>query len=221
LEGQATKVRKLSDDYENATPRDAPPARRAATARHFGLTREALKVLQQADPKDRDVNSVLMMAQLFLMVGEAENARDVLQAAFTAIEQAPPQLQLPVHAMIVQAAAALGDYPTAIDHCDAMLALTGPATARAAAGVLANLVFPDAAPIQPLMRISTIPAWMSDLSLVVQASREVTDWTVRKGMLALEGGDVPLARRHLTEGARGRFPTETRGLAQHWLELWR
>ena len=38
---------------------------------------------------------------------------------------------------------------------------------------------------------------------------------------ALEGGDMPLARRQLTEGARGRFPTETRGLAQHWLELWR
>jgi hypothetical protein len=221
LEGQGNRVRKLSDDYENATPRDAPPARRAATARHFGLTREALKVLQQADPKDRDVNSVLMMAQLFLLVGEAENARDLLQVAFPAVEQAPPQLQLPVHALIVQAAAALGDYPTAIDHCDAMLALTGPATARATAGVLSNLVFPDAAPIQPLMRISTIPAWMSDLSLVVQSSREVTDWTVRKGMLALEGGDVPLARRQLTEGARGRFPTETRTLAQHWLELWR
>ena len=77
LERLADKVRKASDDYENAA-HNAKPAKRAAIACHFGLAREALKILREADPKDRDLGSVLMLANLLLLTGEAEDARDLL-----------------------------------------------------------------------------------------------------------------------------------------------
>ena len=48
------------------------------------------------------------------------------------------------------------------------------------------------------------------------------DWLVRQGVLALEQGDVALARRRLTEAvgpAGPRVPFENRALARNWLEV--
>ncbi len=237
LEQQAAKVRKRSDDYENATPREASPKQRAGNACRFGLVREALNVLQKAG-KELDAESILMMANLFLLTGEAENARDLLQSAFDPVERLPPDKQLYVHFLSVQAAAALGNYPVAIDHCDAVQVQAQRPAAHWSAQVLADLVFPDIGPGNPLTRVATMPAWgglwregrplainntrlMGALFPAAQSVRDFNDWTVRQGILALEAGEIPLARRQLTDGARGWPPTDARLLAQHWLELWR
>ena len=79
----------------------------------------------------------------------------------------------------------------------------------------------DASADHAWMLAGTFPVWAFDLASLASNLSQQTDWTVRKGVLALEAGDVSLARREFASAARSRSSTESRTLAQRWLELWR
>jgi hypothetical protein len=142
-----------------------------------------------------------------------------------------------------QAAAAVGDYAAAVDHAAAFRPLlTGlPQLARALGEGIADMILPDA-PAHPLTRLLTLPRWggvserqlaainnrpiVADLMQIqgtVQDMQQYGDWLVREAMLALEAGDVALARRRLTDAvgpAAPRLTFRDRALAQSWLALW-
>jgi hypothetical protein len=237
LETDRTDVHRRRDDWEiSAGNRPAP--QRAAEACRLGLAAAALQALREAPPSEMVVGPVLMYASLSLLAGDAETARDLLaQVEGAGLTQLSPQQRQYVHMTAVQAAAALGDYRGAVEQTDALLDGLGPPTGLWAAQVLSDLVLADLLPDHPLSRVLTMPQWgglwrqgqpylvnnvptVGDVATLYSINRERATWQVRQGLLALEAGDVALARRRLAQGAASPSRTAERTLALGWLELW-
>jgi tetratricopeptide (TPR) repeat protein len=241
LEGLSDEVRKRRDNFEIRFGNSTPAERADAAYRQYGLVREALAILQTADKLDAGAG--LLLANLFLLTGETENARDVLQSpALSSVEgfpaEARPQAQLQIQILNVQVAAALGDYQSAIDHAETILDMTQPSAGPLAVRLIADLVLPDMCPANPLTRVGTMPAWaglrqqgrpaavngvlfFGDLLPVAQVVRQYADWSTRQGLLNLECGDIPSARQRFGDAAKSPMPSDARTLALRWLELWR
>jgi hypothetical protein len=229
LEQLQAKLRENRDNWENATG-NQPPVRRAAIACQYGLAGEALKVIRDADPKDLNAGAILMGAKLYLLSGDAQTARDwIRQIEALGEEPFPFDFRMELHTVAVQAAAALGDYRSAIEQVDKLLALFEMPARLAAARVVADLILPDAAPAHPLSRAVTLPLWggivrqgqlaLGQLALAQAFSSQQQDWLILQGLLALEGGDIPLARQRLTEATRSRLLSVNKHLAALWLDL--
>jgi hypothetical protein len=227
-------VSKRRDEVENAT-RGKPPRSRAEFACGAGLAREALNTLRDAAPAELDTPAAVLFAHLMLIAGESENAWVLLsQMAQGPSDRFPVVLRHHVDTLAVQAAAAVGDYPAAIERCDALLEMTRRQTAQESAHLLGNLIFAEAAP-SPLATGLMLPAWgglwkqdqvtvinnfplLGDLPAFAQFRGQATDWLARQGMLALEAGNATLARRRFGEAAVG--GGADRDLARRWLESW-
>jgi hypothetical protein len=227
LEQLRQDVRRRSDSYENAAGKYPPPAR-AAIALQFGLAREALNVLRNAEPAEMNPPAIELMLHLLLLAGEADSARELLQSqALNPVTQLPFDMQLRIHALHVRTAAALGDYANGIEHSADMLRMfprvlqgvAGPSLA-AAVGLL---VQPDSSPAYPLTRVTTFPSWGGGLLSITGMVQQNADDLVQQGMLLLEQGEPAKAKDRLNRavnppvGPRVNF--RTRPLAQHWLEL--
>jgi hypothetical protein len=226
-------VGKSRDEVENAA-RNQPSRRRAEIACHYGLAREALNTLRDAPPNEMDVGSVLMYAHLLLVAGDAENSWGLLYTALGSPERFPISFRVAVDRLAVQAAAAAGDTQGAIDRCNALLEVAHQQSDQEVARLAANLVFAGAGP-SPFTPGLLLPAWgglwrqekvaminnmplLGDVQLFVEFRVQATDWLARQGILALESGNIPLARRRLTEAAAG--VGGDRDLARRWLEAW-
>jgi hypothetical protein len=248
VEQMRKRVQELRDDYENRAygqgNQQITPLIRAVIAVERGLIREALAVLQAIEPNNRDIGSVQLQASLLLFAGEPDEARSLLDQV--PIDQIMPGAQLQFRLLSVQAAAAVGDYPGAIEHASALMTLLPgqPDVGRAAADVVAHLLLPDASPGHPLARVLTLPRWGGvwgpdgqpaalngrqlpidwlQLNSSVQGLQDYGDWVVRQGVVALEGGDAALARQRFTEAVGPSAPPlvfKNRALARSWLELW-
>jgi hypothetical protein len=227
LEQLRAKVRKNLDNWENGAANLTPP-QRAAFACRYGLAREALKTLRAASA-ELDPGSALLMANLALMAGETEDARGwLIQIENLPMDRAPPEFRFRLHMFSVQAAAALGDYRGALEQSEAALDLLTPPPLQLSRAI-ANLMSPD--PALPLARAVTMPLWgglwradqvptmIGDLNQLSDLVRARGDWRVLQGMLALEEGDIPLARKRLSQEAKSRVPFGSRALAQRWIEL--
>src|SRR5439155_1624815 len=71
-----------------------PPPRRARYASQFGLVREAIKALREADPGQLDAQAVQHLLHLLLLAGEAEAARAALkEPSLNPVTVLPPPLQ--------------------------------------------------------------------------------------------------------------------------------
>jgi hypothetical protein len=237
LEQLRTRVSENRDNWENR-PKDQRPGRRALEACNYGLAREALIVLTTADAKDLDPGAALLAANLFLLVGEAESARDwITQMEAQDLGKASTEFRLHLHTLAVDAAAALGQYRSAIKEVDEVLdLLDAPAQSAArtaVAQVVAQLILPGGP--QPLTQASCLPLWGGAVAPGRQPvagalfplhafARQQEEWLFKQGMLALEAGDIPLAKRRLDEVAKGPplfpAPAAARQLARHWTELW-
>jgi hypothetical protein len=175
---------------------------------------------------------VLRYASLALLAGDAETAHDLLaQVEAAGMSQLPPDQRQYVHGTAAQADAALGDYRAAVEQIDALIDGLAPPTGLGAVQVLAHLVLPDVSPDHPLSRVLTMPLWggfwrqgqplnPGDVANLYSVNRVRTTWQVRQGLLALEAGDVALARRRLKQGAASPGRTTERALAVGWLDLW-
>jgi hypothetical protein len=231
LAGLQNRVRQNRDNWENRAG-NKPPLERAKDAVQYGLASEALTVLRTADAKDLSAEAVLIMSNLALLAGEAETARDWLgQLAGNGL----PELRPSLDPLVVQADAALGDYRPAIEHADDMIGLLESPLRTAAANVVLDLVFLDAPP-HPLTRAVTMPLWgglwrqgrpavirntplTGAVIPLLSFGGQRGDWLVLEGMLALESGDIPLARQRFTEALDLRFNFGSRDLAARWLEI--
>jgi hypothetical protein len=230
LEQLQAKVSENRNNWE-LRPKDVSPAQRAAEACRYGLPREALNVLTTADAKQLDPGAIIFTANLLLLAGETESARELLGNIRTAPEivRATLEFRLHLQTLTVDAAVSLGDYRTGIEQCDDVLELLDSPAQLAAARLVAHLIAPGGS--QPLAQVVTFPFWggvmirgqqplAGDLVQAVGIVRQQNDWLVRQGVIALEAGDIPLARRRLGEMAASRLPFGNRPLAQRWTELW-
>jgi hypothetical protein len=233
MEQMRQDVQKRRDSYETAAGKYPPPAR-AAIALQYGLPREALSVLRNADPAEMTAQSVELLLHLLLLAGEAEAAHNLLQEeALNPLTRLPFDDQMRIRTVQVQTAAALGDYTAGIDAlADSLRAfprLAGPALS----GALQALVVPDVSPMHPLARVATAPSWAGvwpregqpwpgDLLAVAGVLQQNAEEQVRQAMLALEQGDPALAKRRFVQalnpvGPRVNF--RSRILAMRWLGL--
>jgi hypothetical protein len=243
LEELQADVHRRTDEYENRASKYPPPIR-ARIACQFGLAKEGLAVLQAAEPGTLDTPAIVLMANLLLLTGQAEDARELLQPIH--LEEVQGELQRQLRFLNVQTAAALGDYDTAIEQAAAMLPIfpRPPDAERAAIQVLQNLYFADMGPAHPLTRALTMPLWgglwQADGQPVVVGRRALFgdfmildstilglkhygDWLVRQGLLALEQGDPALSHQRFIEAvgpAAPRLWFDDRPLAIAWLEVW-
>src|SRR5262249_1895169 len=151
-------LQKRRDDYENAAA-GKPPAYRTAEAIKYGLAREALAVLQGVDRGELDIAALELMAAPQPLAGGAGRARRLLAGG--PADQGPPPFLMQFRLLATQANAAVGDYPTAIDHATALMKLLPlvPDVERALMELVADLFVPDADPGHPLTRAATMPRW--------------------------------------------------------------
>jgi hypothetical protein len=231
LEEWRRDVKRRSDEYENRSSKE-PPGRRAEIAAAFGLPREALTVLQKADPKDLAPVNIELMLHLLLLVGEAEVAHTILSgSAFNPITVLPDDLRPRFRVLSFRTAAALGDSTAAIDALGPEIQNPAALIAPPLAGTLQWLVFPDLGQ-SPLTRPITSPFWLgvfpknqpAALGSLLQfqfAVQQYADTAVRIALLALEQGDIPLAIRRFQQALQvgGAFPFSLRSQAFRWLDL--
>ena len=159
------------------------------------------------------------MAHLAVLAGEAPNAREWLNdVGGPGLERIPPQLRPSVLPLMVQIDAAVGDYRAAVEHADEVLVLLEGPTRTTASSLAAELILP-VAPTFPLTRAARVPIWGNMWRQGWSMAAQRGDWLVLQGVLALEGGEAPLARQRLIEAMALRFDFGGRRLAGRWLEV--
>lgn len=231
LDALKAEVKRRSDEYETRAAK-MRVSERADLAARFGLPREALHVLGNADPKELTAQSIAVMLHLMLLTGDAADARTILQGpSFNPITVLPPELQPAFRALSLNTAVALGDTSAAIEMMDHVLKNQPQSLGRPLAGTLQWLVFPDLG-LSPLTRGISTPMWFGmfskngpnttgqllDLQMAIQ---HYCNNFVRQGLLAVESGDIPLAKNrfHRALEVAGNSPFELRGPAVRWLEF--
>lgn len=238
-----SKLQAARDECENASK--LPLVQRLTVAISNGLVREAVTMLRNSDPNERDLGAVLTLVDLLLFEGEAEDAHDILQSdALKSIDQLPDAVKSQATAQIrslkFRTAACLGDYATGIVEANELVKLHEHLGADAIAGVLADLVMADINPMHPLTRALTLPSWaglrekngqpavvnrralLGSFVPMIQNEMQLGDVLVRRGLLALEAGDIQTARQSFERAAGPSGPRvffSDRGLAYLWLEL--
>jgi tetratricopeptide (TPR) repeat protein len=230
LEALRAEVKRRSDEYETRAAK-MNPGERAELAARFGLPREALNVLRNANPQELRGPNIVLMLHLLLLAGEAGDARAILQGpGFNPITSLPPELQPAFRALALQTAVAIGDNASAIEMLERALENQPQSLGPPLAGTLQWMVFPDLG-TSPLTRGITTPLWFGlfsktggtrgqllELQLAIQ---HYCNNYVRLGLLAVQQGDIAKAkqsfRRSLDIGRNSLF--ELRGTALRWLEL--
>jgi hypothetical protein len=224
-------VKHRSDEYETRAAKLAS-GKRAELAVQFGLPREALTVLRNADPKDLSMSNVELLLHLLLLVGDAADASMVLHgSSFNPITVLPPDLQPRFRALQVRTAAALGDMPAAMEAFAPIIENQPASFAPPLIGTLQWLVFPDLG-LSPLTRGITTPLWFGmfpkggqpspgQLLQTQNAVQHYCNNIVRQGLFALEYSDLPFAKPRFRRSLEiaGSFPFVLRGTAIDWLSL--
>lgn len=234
LEALRREVKRRSDEYENRAAK-APPADRARIAAAFGLPREALNVLRAAKPAELTPPGVELMLNLLVLDGRADEAYSALQSpAFHPVTVLPAELQPAIRTLNLKSAVALGDARPAIEILDGAIKNGQNSIAPMLAATLQSLVFPDLG-ASPFTRAANSIAWggywvkpqqalwQGDLIALNMAVQAYGDLIVQQGLLALEIGDIPLARRRFQQAldTMGRLSFPLRAQASRWLDLFK
>lgn len=232
LEALRREVRRRSDTYENRAAK-APPSERARMAAEFGLAREALNVLRAASPAELTPLGVELMLNLLILDGRADEAFSALQSpAFNPVTVLPPELQPSIRLLNLKATVALGDARPVIEMLDGGIRSAQQTITPILAGTLQSLVFADLG-ASPFTRAANSVTWggfwikpqqalwQGDLLALQLAIQTYGDLIVQQGLLALEIGDIPLARRRFQQALEtmGRLNFPLRGQAARWLDL--
>jgi hypothetical protein len=224
-------VKRRSDEYETRAAK-LTPGQRAELAVQFGLPREALTVLRNADPKDLTMQNVALLLQLLLLVGDTVDAYTILQGpSFNPITVLPSDVQPTFRALKVRTAAALGDMPAALEAFEPIVQNQPTSFAPPLIGTLQWLIFPDLG-LSPLTRGITTPLWFGMFpkggqpspGQLLQTQNVVQHYCnniVRQGLFALEYGDMPFAKVRFRRSLEitGAFPFVLRGTAIDWMSL--
>jgi len=186
-------VKRQSDDYFTRTAK-APLNARVGLAIRFGLFKEALTVLREADGQQLANEGLTpLWVQLELYAGNVETARDLLNGPDRPPGQLPPSLR---H-LAMLAAAVVGDYDfadgelTAMEQSvDKMAENFGTVDhALAAARSLIVGPVPDALiALKPLTARILTPQ-------TAQVQERALTYHLWHGLLALEAANIPLAKR--------------------------
>lgn len=234
LDALRREVQRRSDDYENRAAK-ASPSDRARLAAAYGLAREALAVLRSAAASELTPPAVELMLNLLILEGHADEAFAVLQTpSFNPVTVVPAEFQPAIRTLNLKAAIALGDARPAIEMLDGVIKSGQQTIPPILAATLQSLVFADLG-ASPLTRAANSISWggvwikpqqalwQGDLIALQMAIQAYGDLIVQQGLLALEIGDIPLARRRFQQAldSMGRLNFPLRGQAVRWLDLFK
>lgn len=184
------EVKRRSDDYFTRTQK-APLNVRVGVAVQYGLIKEALTVLREADAQQLGQEGIAKWIQLELYAGDVEAARNMLIGPDRPVTQLPPQLR---HLALLSAAvvgaydAAEGEL-TGLEESFDKLATTATTLDHVSAAARSLAV-----PPVPAVQTVLIPLWARLVGPQMLQER-ATQYHLWHGMLALESGNLPLARR--------------------------
>ncbi len=224
------EVRELRTDFELKTAQMTPTARALVALEQYGLAGQALAALDRADPAEFTLPDVELYLYLALTTGQVERMRS------------PPPQKPSVLADNLRAplgprydryqaflAASLGDYARAGASTDKLLdgltASTHAPLARGLSDWMAQLT--QSTPWGQLTIVPRLRAEMkagSDLHILSLSWQAAADLHVLRGLLALDEGDIPTARRHLDDACRlgeSGVPFEARPVAERYRRLLR
>lgn len=194
-------VHKVRDDFELKS-QNLPSPEKVQVAVGFGLTGEALSILSGFPDETLGPGGGSEKANLLLRSGRAEAARKLLLSQyFNPVTVLPADKQPTFRFFHLQAAAAVGDFDRAQEELSA--SLTNLAKYRQELqgrplGLLAGLLLaPDPHPLGRASPPKT-EIWWSVAQQFHVARIQQIDLHVWRGMLALEQGDLPTAKRHLS-----------------------
>ncbi len=227
------EVKQRSDKYEIATAKFTP-LQRAAVACRLGLAREAINVLRGSEGKDLNPEALDLMLNLFLIAGEAESARTVLHSPeLTPLTRLDPRIQPRLRSLRIQTAAVLGDYGEGLEDLIEALKFTWEDAQKLAAMAVQAQLPPNLAPSAPLSQSLIAPFWGGPwragdeiwpgvLLAAINLLHQYEEWVVLRSMLALEQGDIELARQSFAQALQFISPAvelPARAVAQRWQDI--
>jgi hypothetical protein len=209
LEQLKANVKKREEDYQVDT-QDKPLSRKVPKALQNGLIKKARDLLLQADPVQFGPGEIDMLLRLLLTTGRPDQARAVLSEGAEGLRSSLGLKYEWYNALI---GAACGNYKEAGQFLDEY-------TVHFEQSILERVL--------RLLQVQTFDGGLSPQSLfdVNTAStrlRELADWRVLCGLLALEAGENAVAAKQfqaaLDIAHRKRLPFESQPIAERYLQL--
>jgi hypothetical protein len=183
-------VKQRSDDYFTRTSK-APINVRVGLSVQYGLIKEALNVLREADAQQLGLEGIVKWLQLELYAGDVATARDLVTSPDRA-----PGMRFPPD-LVMLSAAFVGDYDATESEFTTIEEVFDKAAANAVTadhtmGAVRSLIaFP-----RPDMLVALTPVTSRLMSRqTVQIQQRASQYHLWHAMLALESGNIPLAKR--------------------------
>jgi tetratricopeptide (TPR) repeat protein len=215
-----------SDRYE-LDARNQSPSNRFAIAKAYGLTKEALHVLEaEASAERLKPSDALRLAQTYLELGQVEQAWDALRQIEekVGIEHLDPPSQGFYRILRINVAALRGDFPEAIKDVDLFISEQERAGDQAEwRGKIVSAIgvryLYDLIGQNPLARFPFLLHSGQLLSAAGGYYERLASAYALRALLTLEYGDNENARKYFTLALRQGVPFEGRPEAQRYLEL--
>jgi tetratricopeptide (TPR) repeat protein len=173
-----------------------------------GLGKRALDLLLEADPAQIAEAEAGLQLRLLLYTGRAHEVQDRIG------EELKPVLGFDYEWDTILMDAALGNYAEAGAYLDQLIAGLEKANLESMLVQLRSQIF-------PFQR--TLPGYLGGINNTVERVRQLADYRVLRGLLALEEGDIAQAerafQRALDMGKDEPFAFESRPIAVRYLQL--
>jgi tetratricopeptide (TPR) repeat protein len=215
-----------SDRFELSAV-NQPANVRFALAKRQGLTKEALRVLEEeAKAEKLEPIAAIGLAQIYLELGQVEQAWSALEQIEekVGIARMDPSTQGYFHQTRIKVAAARGDFVEACKEMDQLLAdqernaskeqLVGSTVSVVAAAYLYDLMHPN-----PFVKYQLIRLTGNALTTMAAYYEQLASGYALRGMLALELGDNENARKFFALAIQQQVPFEGRREVQRYLDL--
>jgi hypothetical protein len=197
-------VKKREDDYQ-VDARDKPLSRKVQKALQNGLIKRARDLLLQADPVQIGPVEIDVLLRLLLSTGRPDQARAVLSEGLRS--GLGPKYEW-YNALI---AAASGNYQEAGRFLDEYTLQFEQSSLEGVLRLLQMQTFDGGLSPQSLFGVNTVSTRL----------RELADWRVLRGLLALEAGENAVAAKRfqaaLDIGNQKKLDFESRPIAEHYL----
>jgi tetratricopeptide (TPR) repeat protein len=224
LKGFEDEMEKLRTEYELASA-NLPANARAGVALIFGLSKQAIPVLEKIEGKSLSFEDADLLIYLYLTTGQLGklNEGGRLGTLDENLRQPLRELYDRDQALL---AAATGDYALAAQALDRLLAQPSKPMVPLAVRFLQfltveNLQAPSLAGLaflDPQLANATRQV-QGELFRLLGKERERREWLTLRGIIALEQGDTEAARKHFALAVRPGVSFESRTIAERYLEL--
>jgi tetratricopeptide (TPR) repeat protein len=202
-----TQVTRQRNEFElSATGQ--PLAAKVQLAKSKGLGKKALDLLLEADPAQMDAAAASMQLDLLLTTGQP----DVVRTRLNEVPELKEYMGVNYDLLNVFLGAALGDYRQACEYLDEAINKMERDNTQRMLLVVQAQTFQGVSPLS-----------LSSMSVAINRIKQLAEFRVMRGMLALEEGDTATAAKQFQQaldmGDGKEFQFDSRAVAMRYLEL--